>query len=181
MSSRRDKSFVVFAMVATTLFLMGCSLFETADSVGVEKMREEERLRLEELAKDEEDREQTKAEPDQVLASGDVLSVRVNYGESAASQCQVRIDNDRNGWYDEVENWVDDGSPLGSIGQGRDDYRFGAQNFNKQLTQSEHYDPADAEGEYRVTVSANDGYNTVVKVHWDGEKFSPSLLAFSLD
>lgn len=181
MSSRRDKLLVMLAMVATTLLLMGCSLLETADSVGAEKMREEERIRLEETAKEQQDRVKAQAEPDQVLASGDVLSVRVNYGGSTASQCQVRIDNDRNGWYDEVENWVDSGAPLGSLGEARDDYRFGAYNFNKQLTQPEYYDPIDAEGEYRITVTANDGYRATAKVYWDGAVLSPNLLSFSLN
>lgn len=181
MTTRSHRPFAALVMVVVSLFLLGCSLLETADSVGAEKMREEERVRLEEMAKDDEDRAKTEAEPDQVLASGDVLSVRVNYGGSPASQCQVRIDNDRNGWYDEVEHMVDSGTPLGELGQGRDDYTFGSQNFNRQLTQPEYYDPIDAEGEYRITVTANDGFSTVVKVHWDGEKFSPELLSFSLD
>lgn len=181
MSTRRGRSLAALAMVAVALFLFGCSLLETADSVGADKMREEERMRLDEIAKEEEAQEQAKAEPDQVLASGDVLSVRVNYGASPASQCQVRIDNDRNGWYDEVEYIVDSGSPLGSLGDGRDDYTFGAENFNRQLTQPEYYDPVDAEGAYRITVTANSGYSTEVTVHWDGQKFSPNLLSFSLD
>lgn len=181
MPSRRDRSFVIFLMMAITLFLLGCSLLDTADSVGADKMREEERTRLDEMDKDEKDREKAKAEPDQVLASGDVLSVRVVYGGSSASQCQVRIDNDRNNWYDEVEHQVADGTPLGRLGEGRDDYNFGSQNFNKQVTQTQYYDPADAEGEYRVTITANDGHNSVVKVHWDGKKFSPNLLSISLD
>ena len=181
MSSRRDRSIIALVTALVALLLMGCSLLETADSVAADELREEERTRIEETAKDEEDRAKAQAEPDQVLASGDVLSVRVNYGGSSASQCQARIDNDRNGWYDEVEHLVDSGSPLGSLGAGRDDYTFGSQNFNRQLTQPEYYDPVDAEGEYRVTVTANDGYSTVVKVYWDGEKFSPNLLSFSLD
>lgn len=181
MSTRKGRSFAALAMVAVVLFLFGCSLLDTADSVGADKMREEERMRLDEMDRDEQDRENAKADPDQVLASGDVLSVRVNYGSSTASQCQVRIDNDRNGWYDEVENWVDSGSPLGSLGQGRDDYSFGSTNFNRQLTQPEYYDPVHAEGEYRVTITANDGFSTVVKVVWDGEMFSPNLLSVSLD
>jgi len=181
MSSHRERSLIALGIALVALVLMGCSLLDTADSVGAEKMREEERVRLEEAAKDDQERAKAQAEPDQALAAGDVLSVRVNYGGSPASQCQVRIDNDRNGWYDEVEHLVDSGSPLGSLGQGRDDYTFGSTNFNRQLTQPEYYDPVDAEGEYRITVTANDGYSATAKVYWDGEALTPSLLSFSLD
>lgn len=181
MHSRADRSLVVVLVAIVAIVLMGCSLLETADSVGAEKMREEERIRLDEMEADEKSKAKAQAEPDQVLASGDVLSVRVNYGGSTASQCQVRIDNDRNNWYDEVEHNVADGTPLGRLGEGRDDYTFGSKNFNGQVTQPQYYDPADAEGEYRVTVTANDGYSTVVKVHWDGSQFRPNLLSFTLD
>lgn len=183
MSSRKDRSSVALAMVAVTLVLMGCSLLETADSVGVEKMREEERIRLEDMDKDEKDRANAAAEPDQVLASGAVLSVRVNYGNSGASQCQVRIDNERNGWYDEVE-WMAHAGTLGSATKPYDDYTFGSENFNKQITNpydAPLYTPEAVNGEYLITVTASTGYSTTVKVHWDGERFSPSLLSFSLD
>jgi len=38
--------------------------------------------------------------------------------------------------------------------------------------QPEHYDPAGVEGEYRITMTANDGYSTVVKAYWGGERDS---------
>lgn len=181
MSTRKHRSLIACFVLVVSLVFLGCSLLDTADSVGVEKMREEERMRLDEASKDDEARSKAKAESDQVLAEGDVLSVRVNYGESTASQCQVRIENERNGWYDEVEHIVETGSPLGSLGSGRDDYTFGSSNFNRQLTQPEYYDPDDAKGDYSIIVTANDGYHAVVKVYWDGERLSPSLLAFALD
>lgn len=183
MSSRRDRSLVVLAMVSVTIFLMGCSLLDTADSVGAEKMREEERIRLDEMAKEEEQRDKAKAEPDQALASGDVLSVRVNYGTSGATQCQVRIDNDRNGWYDEIEYIAHSGTLAGPT-QAYNDYGFGSQNFNRQVTNpnnAERYTPEAVNGEYTITVTASTGYSAVVKVYWDGESFAPNLLSFSLD
>jgi hypothetical protein len=120
------------------------------------------------------------AEPGQALASGEILSVRVNYGNSGATQCQVRIDNERNGWYDEVEFIAHAGS-LGGADKMYDDYGFGATNFNGQLTQPEYYDPKDAVGEYRITITASTGYSSSTTVKWDGERFNPSLLSYSLD
>lgn len=183
MNSRTDRPLIVVLVAVVALVLMGCSLLDTADSVGADKMREEERMRLDEMTKDEEAREKVKAEPDQALASGEVLSVRVNYGDSGATQCQVRIDNDRNDWYDEVEFTAHAGT-LGSTEKAYDDYDFGSENFNKQITNPFNaplYTPEAVNGEYRITVTASTGYSSEVKVHWDGERFTPGLLSFSLD
>jgi len=183
MRPRTDRSPIVVLVAVVAIVLMGCSLLETADSVGADKMREEERMRLDEMTKDQEAQEKVKAEPDQALASGHVLSVRVNYGSSGATQCQVRIDNDRNDWYDEVE-WTAHAGVLGGAEKNYDDYNFGSENFNKQITNPANaplYTPEAVNGEYMITVTASTGYSSVVKVHWDGEKFTPNLLSFSLD
>lgn len=183
MSSRRDRSLIALAMACVAFVLMGCSLLDTADSVGADKMREEERIRLEEMAQADEQSTNVEAEPDQFLASGDVLSVRVNYGESGATQCQVRIDNERNGWYDEVE-FIAYAGALASETHAYDDYTFGSENFNRQITNPHNaplYTPEAVKGEYTITVTASTGYHTTVKVRWDGERFNPELLSFSLD
>ncbi len=176
----RHRRAAVAGIMLASLLLFGCDFFdgfsESGGSRDVEKLREETRRELEEMNRQLEH----EAEADQALASGEVLSVRVNYGNSGATQCQVRIDNERNGWYDEVEFIAHAGS-LGGPGKMYDDYGFGATNFNRQLTQPEYYDPEDAAGEYRITVTAGTGYNATAKVSWDGERFSPSLLSFSLD
>ncbi len=180
MDTPRAKPLTALMMVIVTIFVMGCSFLTPEEQAQTEQAVRDTWAEGKEEAKLEE----YKAEPDQVLASGDVLSTRVNYGASEASQCQVRIDNERNGWYDEVEIWVDSGDPLGSTVKPYDDYRFGSTNFNKQITNPNNaptYTPEAVKGEYTITVTANDGYSTTVKVNWDGEKFSPSLLSFSLD
>lgn len=43
------------------------------------------------------------------------------------------------------------------------------------------YTPEAVEGEYTIMVTASTGYDTTVKVRWDGESFNPELLSFSLD
>jgi len=183
MSSRRDRSLVALVIAVVSLILMGCSLLETADSVGAEKMREEERIRLDEAKKDQEQQEKAKAEPDQALASGEVLSVRVNYGDSGATQCQVRIDNERNGWYDEVE-FIAHAGTLGGTDQMYNDYEFMAENFNRQITNPhnvERYTPEAVDGEYIITVTSSTGYSSTITTIWDGERFNPALFSFSLD
>ncbi len=174
--ARRHRVVIVVSILAASMLLMGCALLdlfvESSDSNFYEYEGEDA------IKKDPP--KEYQAEPDQALASGEILSVRVNYGKSGAAQCQVRIDNERTGWYDEVEFIAHAGS-LGSADGMYDDYPFGATNFNKQLTQPEYYDPEDAEGEYRITVTADTGYNATATVRWDGERFNPSLLSFSLD
>lgn len=158
-------------MVIAAVVVTGC-----ADMRGEQALRE---IWAEE--KDEAKLDEYKAVPDQVLASGDVLSVRVSCGESGAKQCQVRIDNERNDWYDEVEVTAAFGL---AAGKGYDDYPFGAAIFNKQITNeinNPKYTLEAVNGVYKVTVTADTGYSVTVNVRWDGEQFSPNLLFFSLD
>ncbi|MBN2405327.1 MAG: hypothetical protein JXE06_07080 [Coriobacteriia bacterium] len=173
----RHRVIIAAGMMAISMLLMGCMLeqvFEEYMGNGSSTW-----IQHEDVIQDAAQKEY-QAEPDQTLASGQVLSVRVNYGKSEASQCQVRVENERNGWYDEIEDTAEAGV-LGSGEKKYGDYPFGFENFNRQLTQSEYYDPKDAKGEYRVTVTASTGYSATAKVTWDGERFSPNLLAFSLD
>lgn len=169
----------VLSLLLVVTLLLGCDLLATADSVGAEKMREEERIRL----KETEARQELEPSSDQTLASGDVLSVRVDYGTSGATQCQVRIDNERNDWYDEVE-FIAHAGTLGSSEKMYDDYTFGSTNFNLQVENPYNVPQYTAEavkGEYVVTVTASTGYFQSTKITWDGQRFSPDLLAFSLD
>jgi len=169
-------------MVISVFFLMGCDLFADpqaeADRESVERFQQQ-------MEADKRDQDKHKAEPDQVLASGDVLSVRVNYGDSGVSQCQVRIDNKRNDWYDEVEFWVDGEETLATENTKSQDYNFGSTNFNQQMTNEiknpKFDDKEDIKGDYRVTVTASNGYAESLKVMWDGEQFTPNLLNFSLE
>jgi len=164
-------------MVITVILLMGCSFLTPEEQGKTEQAVREVWAEEKEEAK----LEGYKAEPDQVLASGDVLSVRVSYGESGAGQCQVRIDNERNDWYDEVEITAAAGL---AEGKGYDDYRFGSTNFNAQITNeinNPKYTPESVNGVYKITVTADTGYNTTVSIKWDGEQFTPNLLSFSLD
>ena len=178
-TANKRRHLIVLAMLITIVFLLGCDFFQGADSAAIEDMADKARQMTEEV----EEQAKYRPEADQVLASGDVLSVRVNYGKSAASQCEVRIDNKRNNWYDEVEFTVTGGTPLGDSVKPYDDFRFGSTNFNRQLTKPEHYDPKDAGGQYTITVTANDGYSATTTAFWDDvlNKFSPNLLSFSLD
>lgn len=162
-------------MLASTILLMGCGLLETADSVGADKMREEERVRQEEQA--ELDR-YSQADADQVLASGQVLSVRVHWGtDTEATSCLVRIENPRNGWYDEIEDSTA-GESLGSSGPGFADFPFGAENFNRQTNQEYYPEPEDIAGAYDLSIQLSTGESEHMKVYWDdeGKRFEPGLL-----
>ena len=174
--ARKHRVIASVGIAVVSMLLMGCALadlwVESSDSNFYEYTGED--------AIKEEPKDEHAAEADQVLASGQVLSVRINYGKSGATQCQVRIDNERNGWYDEIEDTAEAGV-LGSGEKTYGDYPFGFENFNRQLTQPEYYDPKDAKGEYRITVTASTGYSATAKVTWDGERLNPSLLTFSLD
>jgi hypothetical protein len=189
MQATRNTRPLIAAALILGLLVMGCDFFEgLSESAGSQVLqRDEERREME--ARELEERlkalERHKAESDQVLAAGTVLSVRVNYGKSGASQCRVRIDNERNDWYDYVE-WTAhaSGSSLGNAQKPYDDYDFGAENFNQQITNPNNapsYTPEAVEGEYRITVTADTGFSATTDVTWDGEQFNPSLLSFSLE
>ena len=172
----RHRAIIVVGIVAVSMLLMGCALTD----LFVESSDSNFYVYEGEDAITQDPKSEYPAEADQTLASGQVRSVRVNYGKSGATQCQVRIENERNGWYDYIEDIAHAGV-LGSGEKMYGDYPFGSENFNRQITQPEYYDPKDAKGEYRITVTASTGYSATAKVTWDGERFSPSLLAFSLD
>ena len=119
----------------------------------------------------------TESEPDFSLASGEVLAVRLRYGGALAEESawyQVRLDNPRNGWYDYVEYSAELG-----LGGGEDetgnyhDYRFSAENFNRQLT-SENYDPQDVDGEYLLTITNSQGWSNETKLTAVGGRFEGS-------
>jgi hypothetical protein len=175
--ARKHRAIIVVGIVAVSMLLMGCMLAEIWEEYGSGSPIGYEG---DDAIKKDDTPKENQAEPDQALASGEVLSVRVNYGNSGAAQCQVRIENERNGWYDEVEFIAHAGS-LGGADKMYDDYPFGSTNFNRQLTQPEYYDPEDAKGDYRITVTADTGYSATATVKWDGERFNPSLISFSLD
>ena len=179
---RRRRTVIVAGIVLASLLLFGCDFFDGLSDGDTKTERDRVREALEREEREALVTQQYEAETDQVLAAGNVLSVRVNYGKSGASQCQVRIDNDRNGWYDYVEDMSHaSGSSLGTDEKPFGDYPFGSENFNRQLTDTENHDPKDAVGEYRVTVTADTGYSRYATVKWDGERFTPNLLSFSLD
>lgn len=179
--ARPHRTKVAIGIVFVAMLLMGCEPVWTINSAADEDMNAA--LDAQEREAASKDQDKYKAEPDQALASGQVLSVRVNYGQSGAAQCQVRIDNDRNDWYDEVEYLAYESS-LGNTEKPYDDYGFGSENFNKQLTNPNNaplYTPEAVKGTYRITVTADTGYSANATVSWDGKRFSPSLLSFSLD
>lgn len=184
--TRRHRAALVGVIMLASLLLFGCDFLDGllggVGSRAAEEDREAGQQAIEDILQPQEPQKQQehKADADQVLASGQVLSVRIHYGESGATQCQVRIDNERNGWYDEIEDTAQAGV-LGSAEKAYGDYPFGSENFNWQLTRPEYYDPKDAKGDYRITVTASTGYSATAKVTWDGERFNPSLLSFSLD
>lgn len=180
--SNRSRLLLVLLAIASSLFLMGCGLIEAfePDKTGDElrdRTEEQQRISFEEQKK-------FKAEPDQVLAAGKVLSVRVRYGQSVGTMCTVRIDNPRNDWYDLVERsseYALDSVDMEKYG----DYDFGSTNFNGQITNEiknpKFDDPKRAEGEYRVTVTTAGGFRGSTTIIWDGKRFQPNLLSFSTD
>lgn len=108
------------------------------------------------------------------LAEGQVLLVRLRFGVALASTpdgtYSVRIDNKRNGWYDRVDY-------TSSVGLGGDnptkhnDFIFNAANFNKQMTQTEYYDPKDVDGEYVLTLSNSQGWEMQKRLTWENGAF----------
>ncbi len=108
------------------------------------------------------------------LAEGQILLVRLRFGTALAAvpngSYQVRIDNRRNNWYDEVEH-------IGSLGLGgtdtskSNDFIFNATNFNKQTTQTEYYDPKDVDGDYILTLSNSQGWEMQKRLIWENGAF----------
>ena len=108
------------------------------------------------------------------LAEGQILLVRLRFGTALADvpngSYQVRIDNRRNGWYDEVEH-------IGSLGLGgtdtskSSDFIFYATNFNKQMTQTEYYDPKEVDGDYILTLSNSQGWEMQKRLIWENGAF----------
>jgi hypothetical protein len=178
-ATRRHRMIIVAGAMLVPTLLVGCEYAWMADP-GLTK---EGRERIEQAAKqDAQATPPPQVEPDQVLATGDVLSVRVDFGDSGASLVRVRIDNDRTGWYDWIEDMcLADGCVLATELKSHQDFDFGSVNFNKQLEQPEYYDPKDVPGDYQVSVEANTGHSRDAVVRWDGEQFVPNLLYFSLD
>jgi len=68
----KNKCLIALLMVLSIVFLMGCSLLDTADSVTVDQMKQEQEQDIQRT----EEQEKHRAESDQALASGDVFSVR---------------------------------------------------------------------------------------------------------
>jgi hypothetical protein len=141
-------------------------------------MQEEDRLRLQEQEKLDKARQ---VEPDQALASGQVLTVRVNWGkDTEATNCLVKLQNPRNGWYDEIEDTaLAEGATLSSGGNKPSrDFPFGAENFNRQQKTEWYPEPGDMEGEYTLLIQLNSGQQETLKVYWDTEtgEFEPNML-----
>lgn len=189
-ATRRQRATIVAGAMLVSTLLVGCDWFDFAADPYTETRRDRERAAQQWEEWNAQAAEQQKAqatpppqvEPDQVLAAGDVLSVRVDYGDSGATLARVRIDNDRTGWYDWIEFMCHaDGCSLATELKSHDDFPFGSENFNKQLTQPEYYDPKDVPGDYQVTMEADTGHSRYAVVRWDGEQFVPNLLYFSLD
>jgi len=173
-----SKRSIVIAMLVVSFLLMGCSLTECAQ----DKMVEDQEREVQRMMEDADEADKHSPEPDQALAAGEILSVRVNYGGTGATQCQVRIDNERNDWYDEHE-WTGEYG-LGSADKNYDDYGFGSENFNRQITNPNNaplYTPEAVEGYYKITITSSTGAEIFAKTFWDGQKFEPNLLYYTLD
>jgi hypothetical protein len=178
-ATRRQRAIIVVGAMLVSTLLFGCEYAWVADP----GLTQEGRERIEQAAKqDAQATPPPQVEPDQVLAEGKVLSVRVDYGNSGATVVEVRIDNDRTGWYDEIEFMcLADDCELGAPPRTYQDYDFGSENFNKQLNHPEWWDPEGVPGDYQVTMEADTGHSRDAVVRWDGERFVPNLLYFSLD
>jgi hypothetical protein len=193
-ATRRQRAIIVVGAMLVSTLLFGCDAaeewFDFAADPYTETKRDRERAAQQWEEWEAQAAEQRKAqatpppqvEPDQVLAEGKVLSVRVDYGNSGATVVEVRIDNDRTGWYDEIEFMcLADDCELGAPPRTYQDYDFGSENFNKQLNHPEWWDPEGVPGDYQVTMEADTGHSRHAVVRWDGEQFVPNLLYFSLD
>ncbi|HSM33512.1 MAG TPA: hypothetical protein VK987_05445, partial [Anaerolineae bacterium] len=91
-ATRRHRAAIVVGAMLVSTLLFGCEYAWVADP-GLTKEGREKIAQ----AGEEQKAQATpppQAEPDQVLATGDVLSVRVDFGDSGASLVRVRIDND---------------------------------------------------------------------------------------
>jgi len=108
--------------------------------------------------------------PSHVLKSGEILSVRLFY-ENPKNETEriykVQLNNPRNSWYDYVE-WTNSPSEYGGVKF--DDFPFGSENFNKQITESYYSDKEAINGQYNLTIAGNSGYWSTHSLTWkDGE------------
>jgi len=147
-----------------TISMEGCSLGIDEDETT--EIGKELQANLEQV----EEERRVDVDADMVLAEGQILKVRLHYGDETLDTeawYKVRIDNPRNNWYDYVEWTAYHG--FGGGTKNYDDCDFYAENFNKQVT-SEHYDPADVDGIYIMTVSGSNGYQMEKNLTWDSSQ-----------
>ncbi len=111
--------------------------------------------------------------PELAAQTGSVLLVRGFYPKNSPVErvFTVRIENPRNGWYDYVE-WTISPSMPDSTGNTFNDFDFGFENFNKQTSDTQNYDPKDAVGDYKLTVTSNAGLSRAASLTWDGSTWA---------
>lgn len=152
-------------------FLPGCSVgVHGCAYLGINEKAVQEKIDQanEDVKKEVEQGLHDEIDTDMALAEGEILKVRLYYGmDTAGSEAwyRVRIDNDRNGWYDYVEITAYTG--FGTTLKGYDEYTFTAANFNHQWEQEEYYDPLTIDGSYRMTITGSNGHYVEKNLTWN--------------
>lgn len=101
-----------------------------------------------------------------VLSTGEILKVRLYFGDDTkGSQAwyKVRIDNQRNNWYDYVELTAYEG--FGNTVPNYHDFIFKSTNFNRQFNE-EYYEQDTIDGTYLFTITGSNGHYVEKTLTW---------------
>lgn len=167
-------------MILVSFSLMGSSCFPEDDvDVSADKGRDSVTSKPEERPAGPADDSGKKSlpvdgeVPELAAQSGVVLLVRGFYPRNSPVErvFTVRIENPRNAWYDYVE-WTISPSMPDSVGNTFNDFSLGFENFNKQITDTQNYDPKDAIGDYNLTVTSSAGLRREAILRWDGSTWA---------
>ena len=162
--------FLLLVLVLSTFLLSGCTDKEQTDDYGNIMLEDDANIEAGENVSDP------------VLAAGQILLIRLVYNI-------IEDDDDDNEWYKVSlsrvgKKWSDSVKIQGIIRtktRHYDDYTFGSNNFNWQITQ-EQYGIDTLNGDYEISIEGSNGYLSTHRLHWaDGKWTNASpVLTFSV-
>jgi hypothetical protein len=165
----------VIILLLVFLTIMACAIAVPGFDEGMVELVEPGESETERFQRDlmhqwaQEGAERATTETDLVLREGQILNVRLNYGQATDGESawyQVLLKNFKNDWYDVVRYSAEHGFG-GREWDNFHDYDFHITNFNEQLTQ-EQYNTTSLDGEYRLIISSSHGFAMEVTLHWAG-------------